>query len=81
MNEEKFRIYLRQVITQLDTKFDEKTIEDMINVLKVRIPSQISNLPNILNLEDLLELEKIKKRFSKGGDLYDYNRNDKNRTT
>ena len=77
MNEEEFKNYLRAVTTQLDTSFDEKTIDDILDVLKNRIPNEIKNIPNILDIEDIKLLNEIKKRLSIGGDLYEFNRADK----
>jgi Cdc6-like AAA superfamily ATPase len=77
MNEEKFRRYLDEVTSQLDTTFDKKTIDDMIDALKNRIPKKLDNSISLLDINDIKFLQKIKYRLSKKGDLYEFNRADK----
>jgi len=73
MNEEKFRDYLIHVKSQMGTNFDKKTIDNLIDVLKNRIPNKLGNSTNLLDINDIEFLQKIKVRLSKQGDLSKFN--------
>ena len=81
MNRElEFKKWSKMVKNQQGNFFDEKTIEKMINQLKMIIPQKINQVDKInkynslFDIDDILELEHIKNRLSKkkNGDLYQW---------
>lgn len=79
MNENAFRQYLGQVINQRGNNFTEAKINQFIDDLKNKIPNQVHNYDNLLNISDYTVVESIKERLNNPYDaLYEFNRREGN---
>ncbi len=78
MNEEKFEKYLSVTPSQKGVTPNKSRRDSLIKLLKQIIPDKLQDLGdasykgNLLNIEDIDYLEKLKKRFNKNGDLQEW---------
>jgi 5-methylcytosine-specific restriction protein B len=76
-NEIEFRDYLKQTKNQKGNSFGDSRINKFINILKNIFPQKLNelgeNIDSLLKNNDLVYLERLKRRCLQGGDLHSWN--------